>query len=58
MDILVIKLMSLAIHAEEFIETGHPADADAVKGLLADHDIKSKREELASMALLPVKRSD
>lgn len=58
LDILTIKLMSLAVHAEEFIETGEELDRQAVLGLLSDPDVKAKRSELAQMALLPVKRSD
>ena len=53
---LVIKLMSLAVHAEEFIETAEPADALAVQGLLADPEIVAEREALGRMALLPLKR--
>lgn len=55
-DSLTIKLMSLAVHAEEFIETGEPFDAAAIKGLLTDPEIVAKRAEMDSMALLPVKR--
>ena len=53
---LVIKLMSLAVHAEEFIETAEDADALAVQGLLADPEIVAEREALDRMALLPLKR--
>lgn len=56
LDTLTIKLMSVAVHAEEYIETGEPLDADAIRGLLADPEVAAKRNELASMALLPVKR--
>jgi hypothetical protein len=55
-DTLTIKLMSLAVHAEEYIETGEPLDAAAVHGLLNDPEIVEKRTELEGMALLPVKR--
>ena len=58
MDTLTIKLMSLAVHAEEYIETGEPLDAAAVKGLLSDPEVVSKRAELAGMALLPLKRRE
>ncbi len=55
-DLLTIKLMSLAVHAEEYIETGEPLDAAAIQGLLSDPDVKEKRAELDALALLPVKR--
>ena len=55
-DILTIKLMSLAVHAEEFIETGEPFDMIAIQGLLKDPQIVAEREHLDSLALLPVKR--
>ncbi len=53
---LTIKLMSLAVHAEEFIETGEPLDKVAIMGLLSDPEVKVVRVEMAEMALLPVKR--
>lgn len=57
-DLLKVKLMSLAVHAEEYIETGEPMDAAAVQGLLNDPDIVAERERLSEMALLPKKRSE
>lgn len=54
--ILTIKLMSIAVHAEEYIETGHPLDASAIQGLLDDPEVKTERTRLDEMALLPVKR--
>ena len=56
LDTLTIKLMSLAVHAEEYIETGEDMDWHAILGLLNDPEIKAKREEMDAMALLPVKR--
>lgn len=56
MDTLTIKLMSLAVHAEEYIETGEALDAQAIIGLLDDPEVTQKRAELEKMALLPVKR--
>lgn len=53
---LIIKLMSLAVHAEEFIETGESLDAAAIQGLLNDPEIVRTRENLDRVALLPVKR--
>jgi len=55
-DGLVIKLMSLAVHAEEYLETSEPFDAVAIQGLLLDPDIRDMRKELDALALLPVKR--
>jgi hypothetical protein len=55
-DTLTIKLMSLAVHAEEFIETGEPFDVEAIRGLLTDPEVVAKREEMDAMALLPEKR--
>lgn len=55
-DPLTIKLMSLAVHAEEYIETHEPLDAGAIQGLLADPEVVQARTELDQMALLPVKR--
>lgn len=54
---LLIKLMSLAVHAEEYIEGGHEAlDAFAIQGLLNDPEIVELRTKMDAMALLPVKR--
>lgn len=55
-DTLTIKLMSLAVHAEEYIETHEPIDVAAIQGLLQDPDVVAKRAELDQLALLPVKR--
>lgn len=55
---LTVKLMSLAVHAEEYIETGSEWDIAAIKGLLADPEIAAVRAEMGSMALLPVKRGE
>ena len=55
-DGLVIKLMSLAVHAEEYLETSEPFDAAAIQGLLLDPEVREMRKGLDGMALLPVKR--
>ncbi len=55
-DTLVIKLMSLAVHAEEYIETGEVLDAEAIRGLLTDPEVQERRGALDELALLPVKR--
>ncbi len=56
LDTLTIKLMSLAVHAEEYLETLSDFDRSAIQAALTDPEIVAKREELDAMALLPVKR--
>jgi len=58
MDTLTIKLVSLAVHAEEYVETGEPMDLFALQGLLNDPEVVAKRAEMDALALLPVKRED
>ncbi len=55
---LVIKLMSLAVHVEEWLETGRAEAVDriAIESLLGDSEVVAKRVEMDAMALLPVKR--
>lgn len=54
---VVVKLGSIAVHAEELIEPrGHPLDMDALRGLLADREIVAWRADMDKLALLPVKR--
>lgn len=53
----MIKLMSLAVHAEEFIETGEPLDAMTIVSILGDPEVVELRKSLDEMALLPVKRN-
>ena len=59
MDTLTIKLMSLAVHVDEWLETGQAEASDriAIESLLDDPEVRAKRVEMDSMALLPVKRS-
>lgn len=64
MDTLIIKLMSLAVHAEELIESWQSGrsgeiewDVRTIQSLLIDPEIADKRAELDALALLPVKRS-
>ncbi len=57
MDTLTVKLMSLAVHIEEYLETGVVTDVVAINGLLSDPEVAAKRAELDAMALLPVKRA-
>lgn len=53
---LTIKLMSLVVHIEEYMETRNPFDVGAISGLLTDPEIVAKRKELEAMGLLPEKR--
>lgn len=57
-DTLLIKLMSLAVHAEEYLETGHHMDRLALDMLLSDPEVQAERVKLGALALLPVKRSE
>ncbi len=57
MNTLTIKLMSLAVHAEEYIETGDLFDICSIEGLLSDPEVVAMRQEMDEMALLPVKRA-
>lgn len=53
----LIKLGSLAVHADELLSpSGHEIDASAVKGLLADPEVRAWLGEMDKMAFLPVKR--
>ncbi len=56
-DALTIKLMSLAVHAEEYLDTGEPFDAMAIRGLLSDPQVMEEREQMEAESLLPVKRA-
>jgi len=54
---LIIKLGSIAVHAEELIEPrGHPLDMEAIRGLLVDPEVVAWREAMDALALIPVKR--
>jgi hypothetical protein len=54
---LLIKLGSIAVHAEEFMSSGgHEFDAVAIQGLLDDPEYREWVEEMNKMAFLPVKR--
>jgi hypothetical protein len=58
LDVLTIKLMSLAVHAEEYLETLNQFDAETIRSLLSDPEIKALREKMDGLALLPVKRNE
>lgn len=54
---LLVKLGSLAVHVEEGMsENGHAFDAAAVRGILADPEVRAWLDAMDGMALLPVKR--
>lgn len=54
---VLIKLGSIARHVEEALAPdGHPLDLAAVKGLLADPEVKAWMTDADALALLPVKR--
>ncbi len=62
---IVVKLASIAVHAEEMITSleggdlhGAHFDGEAIKGLLADPDVKACLEDLRVDAMLPLKRSE
>jgi hypothetical protein len=55
---LLVKLGSIAVHAEEMTEPGaHHFDEIALKQLLADAEVQEWRKEMDAAAMLPVKRS-
>lgn len=54
---VAIKLASIAVHAEELLSPGgHPFDAEIVRSLLSDGELRAYLDVLAARALLPVKR--
>jgi hypothetical protein len=55
---LLIKLGSIAVHAEEFVSSrGHEFDIYALKTLIEDEEYKAWAAEMDKMAFLPVKRN-
>ena len=55
---LLCKLGSIVVHADEMLSAdGHAFDAAALRSLLADADVQSWCIDMASMALVPLKRS-
>lgn len=51
------KLGSIAVHVQEMLEPGaHSFDVEALKGLIADPEVKRWCWAMDEMALLPVKR--
>jgi hypothetical protein len=55
---LLVKLGSIARHAEELLSPGaHPFDADAIRSLLADPEVREWFEAADALALIPVARA-
>ena len=54
---LLVKLGSLAVHADEYFSPGgHPYDKQAVEGLLKDPEVAAWIEQMDKAAFLPKKR--
>lgn len=54
---LLVKLGSIAVHAEEMISAGrHDYDRVAIQQLLADSEVLEWIKQMDQMALLPKKR--
>lgn len=54
---LLVKLGSIAVHAEEFLSPGgHQFDRAALDGLFQDHAVRGWIEQMTRLALLPVRR--
>ena len=54
---LLIKLGSIAVHAEEMLSPGgHPFDRDAIKSLLTDPEVRAFLDDKEMAVYLPVKR--
>ena len=57
-DTLTVKLMSLVVHVDEWLQTGQAEAADrlAIESLLDNPEVLAKRVEMDAMGLLPVMR--
>ena len=54
---LLAKLVSIAVHADEFLsDNGHAFDRTALQSLLADPDVVEWTRGMGEMGLLPKKR--
>lgn len=55
---LLMKLGSIAVHADEFLFSGqgNPVDKDALRTLLDDAEVKDALADLDRQALIPVRR--
>lgn len=55
---LLCKLASIAVHAEEYLSpAGHQFDADALRALLVDGELKAWLATMTAAGLAPVKRN-
>lgn len=57
-DVLIMKLASIVVHADEYISGGAPdyADRAAIKSLMDDPQVRGALSDLDSMSLLPIRR--
>ena len=55
---LLMKLGSLAVHADEYLFSGQsaPEDVIAIRGLLDEPEVRDCLAQLAALSLLPVRR--
>jgi len=54
---LLMKLGSIAVHAEEYLGNGgHLVDLKAMQALLSDPEVVAWRKAMTAEALLPLKR--
>ena len=54
---LLMKIGSIIVHLEEYIETDIHTDLKAAQALLEDPEVETWIKEMYAKALLPVKRS-
>ena len=54
---LLMKIGSIIVHLEEYIETDIHTDLKAAEALLEDPEVETWLEEMTAKGLLPVKRS-
>lgn len=56
--ILLVKLGSALVHADEFMSPGgHPLDKTTFDGLMQDAEVQEWIADMTKLALLPVKRT-
>lgn len=54
---VAVALASIAVHAEECMETGHQFDALAIQGAMQAPGVREYIDQLDQLALVPRKRS-
>ena len=54
---LLMKLGSIIVHLEEYIETDIHTDLKAAQALISDAEVVTWLKEMTAKGLLPVKRS-